>query len=86
MNLFMDEKKIKESTKQILDKFAKSLEKIKDSDESGFYLERDYFERNEKKTEKKAEKSKDPDFKKRILDNAQDKNEDFIITEKGDWK
>jgi hypothetical protein len=82
----MDEKKIKESTKQILDKFAKSLEKIKDSDESDFYLEREDFERNEDKTEDKTKKNRDSNFKKRILDNAPDKNEDFIITEKGDWK
>jgi hypothetical protein len=78
----MDEKKINESTKQILDKFAKALEKIKEPKEGDFYLERRNFERIEKETKK----FKSPGFKKRILDNAPEKNEDFILTEKGDWK
>lgn len=76
----MDESKIKKQAKQILDKFAKALEKVKSSSED-FYVDREKFEREEGEG-KECEKG----FKKRFLENAPQHNEDFIIAERGKWK
>jgi len=73
----MDEDKIKKQAKQILDKFAKALENVKDIEE--YYIERDVFEREEGEGEV-------CDFKKELLRNALNHDDDFIIAEKGDWK
>ena len=76
----MDESKIKEQAKQILDKFAKALSKI-DEKEIGIGVEREEFERKESEGEKY-----DKDFKKKMLRNAPQHDDDFIIAEKGEWK
>ncbi len=73
----MDKTEIKKQAKEILDKFAKALEKVKTED--NFYVERDETEREE--IDIKCE-----DFKEQLLDNAPRKNKDFIIAEKGSWK
>lgn len=76
----MDKNQIKKQAKQILDKFAKALEKVKSSSED-FYVDREKFEREEGEG-KECEKG----FKKRFLENAPQHNEDFIIAERGKWK
>ncbi len=80
----MNNKEIQEQAKQLLDKFAKSLEKIEKhstNDEIPF-VDREESEREESP----QPETKDPDFKKRILENAPQSNEDFILTERGNWK
>ena len=88
----MDKEKIQKQAKQILDKFASALSKVekKDCMETNVSLtshpslvgvDRDDFERVEGKGEE-SEKG----FKKKILENAPEHDDDFIIVEKGSWK
>jgi len=70
---------IEKQAKNILDSFARELEKIPQLKES--FVERKEFERNETAKEEKT----DDDFRKIMLENAPDKNSDCIIAEKGDW-
>jgi len=72
--------KIRQEAKQILDKFAKALEKVETKEEN-FYVDRDEFEREEG-SGNGCEKG----FKKKILNNAPESDDDFIIAEKGSWK
>jgi len=77
----IDAEKIKENSKALLDKFAKALEKVeKEGKEEDSYVDREEFEREEGEGN-----SSDNDFRKRILENAPNKDEDFIIAEKGKW-
>lgn len=77
----MNKKEIEKQAKQILDKFAKALEKVKTKDkETESYVDRDEFEREEGDG-----KESDKDFKKRFLDNSPKHNNDSVIAEKGDW-
>ena len=73
----MDKPEIQKQAKEILDKFAKALEKVKT--EENFYVYREDFERVEIK-------SKCEDFKSELLKNAPQKDSDFVIAEKGKWK
>ena len=73
----MNQDKIELEAKKILDKFAKSLEKIKTKED--FYVDRNEFEREENGI-------KCEDFKASLLENAQKKDSDFVIAEKGSWK
>lgn len=73
----MDKEDIKKQAKEILDKFADSLEKVKT--EEDFYVDREEYEREE-------DGAKRENFKEELLKNAPKKNKDFIITEKGSWK
>jgi hypothetical protein len=66
----MDKSKVKNEAKDILDKFAKALGKVKS--DGDFYIEREEFERIE--------------GKECLLENAPNKDKDFILTEKGSWK
>ncbi len=75
----LDENKIKQEAREILDKFAKALEKVKE--EPDFYVNRAEFEREEK-----SEVCKDKGFKQKLLENAGKKDNDFVIAEKGSWK
>jgi len=78
----MDKEKIKQEAKQVLDKFAGALAKIKtEKTKEDFYVDREKFERFEKEG-----KCEDKDFKKSLLENAPKKDNDFIIAEKGGWK
>jgi len=77
----MDEKKreeIKRGARQILSKFAKSLEKVKFKEKAG--KEKLGGFREEGEPAKPNE-----DFRKRIFDNASNKDDDCIIAEKGEW-
>jgi hypothetical protein len=94
----VDKVKVEKQAKEILDKFAKSLEKVEKEhgeEESESYVERDEFirkEGNPSSESKDSENSKnvscrvDPKFKKRILENSPNHDDDFIIVEKGAWK
>jgi len=77
----MDKLKIQQEAKKLLDKFAESLEKIEKEHAQDFYVDRKDFERQET-----ILKKPDLDFKKRILENAPNSDDDFIIAEKGAWK
>jgi hypothetical protein len=77
----MDEKqakKLEEETKKLLDKFSKALGSVKSSDESN--VEREFDRRKEKEG-----KSCDLNFRNIMLENAPQKDSDFIIAEKKTW-
>jgi hypothetical protein len=76
----MDKKKIQRDAKGILDRFMKALDKSKII-EGEYFVERDKFEREEGKTGECT-----LDFKAKMLGNAPNKDDDFIIAEKGAWK
>ena len=74
---------IESEAKQVLDKFAKALEKV-EKEKTGdidFFVDRYEFERKEE-----AGNEPDPEFKKRILNNSPKHDDDFVIAEKGSWK
>lgn len=81
----MDEKKqamIEKQAKEILDSFAKALEKVeKEAGKAESYVDREEFMREEHEG-----KEPNDDFKNRILENSPEHNSDSIIAEKGDWK
>jgi len=79
MDKKIDKEQIQKQAKEILDKFASALEKVKTSEEDS-YVDREEFEREEGNG-KQCE-----GFKKKILENAPEKDKDFILTEKGSWK
>lgn len=83
-----DKNEIEKQAKQILDKFAKALEKVEKekSTEDEAYVDRPEFEREESKKESKKECEINKDFKQNMLNNAPKSDDDFIITEKGNWK
>jgi len=76
----MDNDRIKKEAKQILDKFAKALAKV-DSEKVEIGVDRDEFERKEGEGEE-CEK----DFKQKMLENAPNHDDDFVIAERGSWK
>ncbi len=76
----MNQNQIRKQAKQILDKFAKALQKVESSSED-FYVDREKFEREEGEG-----KECDSGFKKRFLKNAPEHDDDFIIAERGKWK
>jgi len=77
--MVLDEKKIKREAKQILDKFASALSKV-DSEKIELGVNRDDFERAE------GDGEKCEGFKKTILENAPEHDDDFIVVERGSWK
>ena len=79
--MVLDKNQIEKQAKEILDKFASALEKV-DSEKIETGVDREEFER----VEGKGEDCDSESFKKKILENAPEKDEDFIITERGDWK
>ncbi len=75
----MNKESITRQAKQILDNFAKSLEKVKISPE-----------KTKQETGGFREESKNPEpaseeFKKRIFSNASETDGDFLIAEKKKW-
>ena len=77
----MEEKDIKmleEETKKLLDKFSKALDKVKSAEE--WNVERDSDRRAEKEG-----KACDETFRKIMLENAPQHDNDFIIAEKKSW-
>jgi len=73
------EEKIKKEAREILEKFAKALEKIKDIPDS-------FVERDEDRREEKEGKEPDKDFQKIFFENAPVTKKDSIQAEKGGWK
>ncbi len=73
----LDKAKIQEQAKKLLDNFAAALGDIKTEE---IYVERGEDRRDEKEASKPNE-----DFKKRMLENAKNKDDDSIIAEKGSW-
>jgi len=70
---------IRKEAKQILDKFANALEKVKLKEkkakkEAGGYRYEGYG------------KKPNADFRKRMFENAPEKDDDCIIAEKKEWK
>ena len=75
-----EKEKIKEQAKRIIDDFSKKLSRI-DKDMKEPVIERKEFERQEGKNKT------DESFSRKIMfKNATDKNDDFIVAEKGEWK
>jgi len=76
----VDKDKVEKQAKQILDKFARALEKVeKECKNIDSSVDREKFEREEGNGE-------ECNFKKKLLDNAPEKSEDFVVVERGGWK
>jgi len=79
----MDEKereKIREQAKAIMDKFAKSLDSVKDKVEDSF------VERAQDRRKEGEGKEANSEFKKIIFENAPNKNGDYLFGEKKKWE
>lgn len=74
-----EKEEISKKAKSIIDSFSKKLEKVKNELKENL-IEREEFERQEADG-----KSQELD-RKIMLENAREKNKDFIIAEKGEWK
>lgn len=74
-----EKEEIKKQAKAIMDSFSKKLASVKEKIPDTF-IERKEMER----TEGEGNES-DSDFRKRMFDNAPNKNSDFIIAEKKGW-
>lgn len=74
-----EKEEIKEEAKNIMDSFSKKLAKV-DKKISEPLIEMDDFEREERNSSER-----DEDFRKRMFDNAQNKNDSFIVAEKKSW-
>jgi len=75
----VDKTKVEKEAKEILDKFALALEKVR-IDESDFHFSQKEFERIE------GEGVECEGFKNKLLENAPQHDEDFVIAERGGWK
>jgi Asp-tRNA(Asn)/Glu-tRNA(Gln) amidotransferase C subunit len=73
----MDEEKIKQQAKQIIDNFVSALEKIETKEEP--------VERVNDRRMENTPKETDKDFKKIMFENAPNKKGDCITAEKGKW-
>jgi hypothetical protein len=73
----MDEGKIKQQAKDIIDNFASALEKIETTEQ--------LVERKDDRRMENTPKQTDPDFKKIMFENAPNKKGDCILAEKGKW-
>lgn len=74
----MDEKKVEEEAKKIMDDFLKALEKI-DEGKLEISIDRKEFLRE------KSESCIDKEFRKRFFENAPKKDKNFIKAERGKW-
>ena len=90
--MVVDKVKVEKQAKEVLDKFAKALEKSSlektsektekaGKEELESYVDREDFERIEGKGNECT-----PGFKEKILKNAPNHDEDFVIGERGGWK
>jgi len=78
----MNKVQIEKEAKEILDRFAKALERV---EKETVKIEDITSSTESTRCEKDPQKSA-PDFKELFLANAPKRNEDSIIAEKGDWK
>ncbi len=74
-----EKEKIKRQAKEILDKFSEKLSAV-DKKTADVSIERAVSERAEG-----GGKNPDEDFRKRVLENAPNKSDDFILGEKKSW-
>jgi len=74
----IDKEKIRKEAKHIMDNFIKALDKTEGIKEE-FGSERKCSMRREIK------KDKDPEFRKRMFNNAPKKRDDFLVMEKKNW-
>jgi len=81
----MDKEQIQKQAKQLLDKFASALEKVEKEINEESYVDREEFERVES-ISKSQDLEGDNSFKQKLLQNAPQHDDDFIIVEKGSWK
>jgi Asp-tRNA(Asn)/Glu-tRNA(Gln) amidotransferase C subunit len=79
-----EKKDIEREAKEIINSFSKKLESIKKLPKEG-EVERQLFQRKEKKLKKQKNIKEKNKFKKRILENAPRKNKDYILSEKKKW-
>ena len=70
---------IRKEAKQLMNSFSAKLEKVKEKIPEPL-IEREDFERDEGEGRKG-----DMDFRRRIFENAPNKNDDFILGEKKGW-
>jgi len=77
-----EKEKIKKQAKGILDKFARTLEKVKQ--EKYEHFEKKSGFREEKEQKNKAGKE-NKEFQEIFFENAPKKNKDYIIGEKKTW-
>jgi Asp-tRNA(Asn)/Glu-tRNA(Gln) amidotransferase C subunit len=75
---------IKKQARGIMDSFSKKLSSVESKLVKDVGVEREQDEREELETKDDAV-GRSSDFKKLMLENAPEKNEDFIIAEKGGW-
>lgn len=77
----MDKQQIEKQAKEILDTFARAIQRVEKESTEDSPIKREPSEREERKTTQTS-----GGFKGRMLQNAPKKNKDFIIAEKGNWK
>ncbi len=73
----MNQEEIKKQAKEIIDKFARALEKVK--------VEEARVERDEDRRVEREGVSCDNDFRKIMFENAPEKENECIKAEKGGW-
>lgn len=73
------EEEIRKEAKLILDKFAKTLEEVKEIPDS-------FVEREEDRREEKEGKKGDDDFRKIFFENAPATKKSCVLAERGKWK
>ena len=76
-----EREEIKRKAKSIMDSFSKELDKINLKELKEPLVEREDYERQEGEG-----REGDNSFRGAMLENAPNKNDDFIIAEKGSWK
>lgn len=72
---------IKKEAKLIMDSFAKALSKVDKARVDESVQRKEYVRKEEKENS-----GCDDSFRKRFFDNAPEKEDDFIVAEKGKWK
>ncbi len=75
-----EQEKIKEEARQILEKFSKAIEKVENEVKDAKGVQREI------QTRKETKANSDKEFRKLFFKNAESKEGDFIIAEKGSWK
>jgi len=73
----MDEGKIKQQAKDIIDNFVSALEKIETTEQ--------LVERKDDRRMENTPRQPDCEFKKIMFENAPNKTKDCILAEKGKW-
>lgn len=71
---------VRKQAKDIMDKFARTLDSVKDKVEDSF------IEREQDRRQEGVEKVTDFHFRKIMFENAPNKNRDFILGEKKKWE